>query len=213
MNWPAYETIASNSQWISSNWASAPSQRGTLKFSTSVSMATSGFSRGIPTVSTGSSMACSSSKTSKARKCHHDLFWRKLNMRNILCNVCRPIPTLVAEVWRRNLDYAKNLQAKYFTSESIPIYGTLVDQAFDKKWEELGIANGGDRGLSVRLSYAMLCYVMHKLFTSIIIPLGSTQIHPMSFLQFTNLRILCEWEMPTSNEKCTQCFKRPKSSM
>ena len=26
---------------------------------------------------------------------------------------------LVAEVWRRNLDYAKN----YFTSENIPIYG------------------------------------------------------------------------------------------
>ena len=29
----------------------------------------------------------------------------------------------VAKVWRQNLDYAKNLQAKYFTSENIPIYG------------------------------------------------------------------------------------------
>ena len=54
-----------------------------------------------------------------------NLFRRKLNTQNILCNVCRPIPVLVAEVWRRNLDYAKNLQAKYFTGENIPIYGIL----------------------------------------------------------------------------------------
>ena len=46
-----------------------------------------------------------------------------LNMRNILCNIRRPIPILVAKIWRRNLDYAKNLQAKYFTGENIPIYG------------------------------------------------------------------------------------------
>ena len=52
------------------------------------------------------------------------IFWQKLNTRNILCNVCQPIPILVAEVWQRNLDYAKNLQAKYFTGENILIYGT-----------------------------------------------------------------------------------------
>ena len=45
-------------------------------------------------------------------------------MRNILCNVRRPIPILIAKVWRRNLDYTKNLQAKYFTHENILIYGT-----------------------------------------------------------------------------------------
>ena len=44
-------------------------------------------------------------------------------MRNILCNVHRPIPILVAKVWQRKLDYAKNLQAKYFTGENIQIYG------------------------------------------------------------------------------------------
>ena len=27
------------------------------------------------------------------------------------------IPILVAKIWRRNLDYAKNLQVKYFTGE------------------------------------------------------------------------------------------------
>ena len=32
-----------------------------------------------------------------------------------MCNVRRSIPILVAKVWQRNLDYAKNLQAKYFT--------------------------------------------------------------------------------------------------
>ena len=52
------------------------------------------------------------------------IFWQKLNTRNILCNVCQPIPILVAEVWQRNLDYAKNLQVKYFTGENILIYGT-----------------------------------------------------------------------------------------
>ena len=52
-----------------------------------------------------------------------DLFWRKLNMQNILCNVRQPIPILVAKVRRRNLDYTKNLQVKYFTGENIPIYG------------------------------------------------------------------------------------------
>ena len=46
-----------------------------------------------------------------------------LNMQNILCNIRRPIPILVAKIWQRNLDYAKNLQAKYFTGENIPIYG------------------------------------------------------------------------------------------
>ena len=46
-----------------------------------------------------------------------DLFRQKLNTRNILCNVRRPIPILVAKIWQRNLDYAKNLQAKYFTGK------------------------------------------------------------------------------------------------
>ena len=45
-------------------------------------------------------------------------------MRNILCNICQPVPILIAEVWRQNSDYAKSLQAKYFTSENIPIYGS-----------------------------------------------------------------------------------------
>ena len=39
--------------------------------------------------------------------------------------VCRPIPILVAKVWRRYLDYTKYLQVKYFTSENIPIYGII----------------------------------------------------------------------------------------
>ena len=43
-------------------------------------------------------------------------------MRNILCNVRQPIPILVTKVLRRNLDYAKNLQVKYFTGKNIPIY-------------------------------------------------------------------------------------------
>ena len=30
---------------------------------------------------------------------------------------------MVAEVWQQNLDYTKNLQAKYFTGKNIPIYG------------------------------------------------------------------------------------------
>ena len=52
-------------------------------------------------------------------------FSDKNKIRKILvCNVCRPIPILVAKVWWWNLDYIKNLQAKYFTSESIPIYST-----------------------------------------------------------------------------------------
>ena len=44
-------------------------------------------------------------------------------MWDILCIACRPIPILVAKVWRINLDYVKNFQAKYFTGENIPIYG------------------------------------------------------------------------------------------
>ena len=35
---------------------------------------------------------------------------------------------LVAKVWRQKLDYAKNLQAKYFTGENIPIYGIIIKQ-------------------------------------------------------------------------------------
>ena len=58
----------------------------------------------------------------------NDLFQQKLNMRNILCNVRRPTPILVAKIWQRKLDYAKNLQAKYFTGENIPIYGTVVNR-------------------------------------------------------------------------------------
>ena len=50
-------------------------------------------------------------------------FRRKLNMQNILRNIRRPIPTLVAKVRLRNLDYMKNLQVKYFTGKNIPIYG------------------------------------------------------------------------------------------
>ena len=34
-------------------------------------------------------------------------FRQKLYMRNILCNVCWPIPILVDKVWRWKLDYAK----------------------------------------------------------------------------------------------------------
>ena len=45
-------------------------------------------------------------------------------MRTILRNVRQPIPILVTEVWRQNLDYAKNLQAKYFIGKNIPIYST-----------------------------------------------------------------------------------------
>ena len=33
----------------------------------------------------------------------HDLIRRKLNTRNIFCNVHQPIPILVAKVWQRNL--------------------------------------------------------------------------------------------------------------
>ena len=44
-------------------------------------------------------------------------------MWNILCNICRPIPILVDKVWRRNLDYVKNFQARYFTAKNILIYG------------------------------------------------------------------------------------------
>ena len=45
----------------------------------------------------------------------------------ILCNAHRPIPVLVAKVWQRKLDHAKNLQAKYFTGENILIYGISND--------------------------------------------------------------------------------------
>ena len=54
-----------------------------------------------------------------------NLFRRKLNTRNILCNVHRSMPILVAKDWQRNLDYAKNLQAKYFTGKNIPIYDSF----------------------------------------------------------------------------------------
>ena len=52
-------------------------------------------------------------------------FPTKLNMRNILCNIHRPIPILVTKVWQWKLDHVKNLQAKYFIGENIPIYGIL----------------------------------------------------------------------------------------
>ena len=42
----------------------------------------------------------------------------------VISNTFRPIPIFVARLWRRKLDYAKILQAKYFTGENIPIYGT-----------------------------------------------------------------------------------------
>ena len=63
----------------------------------------------------------------------NNLFQRKLNTRNILCNICQPIPILVAKVWRRKLDYMKNLQAKYFTGENIPIYG-IHTRLVTMKW-------------------------------------------------------------------------------
>ena len=44
-----------------------------------------------------------------------------------ILNIFRPIPIFVARLWRRKLDYAKILQAKYFTGENIPIYGMWVD--------------------------------------------------------------------------------------
>ena len=42
------------------------------------------------------------------------------------CNIRRPIPILVTKVSRRNLDYVKNLQAKYFTGENIPIIYSIL---------------------------------------------------------------------------------------
>ena len=65
-------------------------------------------------------------------------------MQNIFYNICWPIPTLVAEVWRQNLDY---LQAKYFTCENIPIYGICTMQvvrasccsARNRAWDSLAI--------------------------------------------------------------------------
>ena len=56
-----------------------------------------------------------------------DLFRRKLNTQNILRNIHRPIPILIAKVWRLELDYMKNLQAKYFIGENIPIYGNYKE--------------------------------------------------------------------------------------
>ena len=50
-------------------------------------------------------------------------FPTKIKYAKYLCNICLPIPILVAKVWQRNLGYAKYLQTKYFTSENIPIYG------------------------------------------------------------------------------------------
>ena len=35
-------------------------------------------------------------------------------------------PISMTKVWRQNLNYAKNLQAKYFTGENIPLYGSLL---------------------------------------------------------------------------------------
>ena len=51
-------------------------------------------------------------------------FTTKIKHAKYLCNIRRPIPILVAKVRRRNLDYAKNLLAKYFNGENILIYGT-----------------------------------------------------------------------------------------
>ena len=54
-------------------------------------------------------------------------FSNENSTREIFCvtYVHQPIPILVAKVWQRKLDYAENLQAKYFTGENIPIYGKL----------------------------------------------------------------------------------------
>ena len=53
-------------------------------------------------------------------------FPTKIKHAKYLCNVHQPIPILVAKVWRRNLAYAKNLQAKYFIGENIPIYSIVL---------------------------------------------------------------------------------------
>ena len=50
-------------------------------------------------------------------------FLTKIEHTNVLYNICQPIPISVAEVQRQKLDYTKNVQAKYFTSENILIYG------------------------------------------------------------------------------------------
>ena len=64
--------------------------------------------------------------TVDCKKIFDKLFRQKLNTQNTLCNVRRPIQILVAKVWQQNLDYVKNLQAKYFTSENILIYGIIL---------------------------------------------------------------------------------------
>ena len=57
---------------------------------------------------------------------HQQTLPTKIKHAKYLCNVHRPIPILVAKVWQRNLDYAKNLQAKNFTGENISIYGVYI---------------------------------------------------------------------------------------
>ena len=51
-----------------------------------------------------------------------------LNTRNILCNIRQPIPIYFV---RQNLDYAKNLQAKYFNGENILFQGKYKSTFFD----------------------------------------------------------------------------------
>ena len=53
----------------------------------------------------------------------------KNNMQNILIFYVMYVDQYLfwlLKVWWRNLDYEKNLQAKYFTGENIPIYGIIL---------------------------------------------------------------------------------------
>ena len=80
-------------------------------------------------------------------------------MRNILCNILyQPIPILVAEVWRRNLEYVKILQAKYFTGKNIPIYGNLMYNMQVKKHSEVSVQICGTTEACIA-TLRHLCYI------------------------------------------------------
>ena len=68
-------------------------------------------------------------------------FLTKIKHAKHLCNIRRPMPILVTQVWQRNLDYAKNLQAKYFTSKNIMIYGTSLLNSFIQWSQTLTMLN------------------------------------------------------------------------
>ena len=81
---------------------------------------------------------CRSRNFSSLKIFHRRPFPTKLNTQNILGNVRRPIPILVAKVWWWNLDYMKYFQVKYFTCENIPIYSiwTIIVITKDKGKEK-----------------------------------------------------------------------------